>query len=87
LKSTHSKEYRQALDALTSARKGRQIFQADLARRLGKPQSFVSKFEGRERRLDIAEFVAVCRAMGINPVTMLLQAGLISEEDVESSGL
>ena len=46
--------------------------------------NIVSKFEGRERRLDIVEFIDVCRAMGVNPLTMLLQAGLISAEDVRS---
>lgn len=59
MKSTHSKEYQQVLDVLVSARKERQILQTDIARALGKPQSFVSKFEGRERRLDIVEFVDI----------------------------
>jgi len=35
----------------------------DLAERLGKPQSFVSKFEHGERRLDVVEFLDVCRAV------------------------
>ncbi len=86
MKSTHSKEYQQALAALISARKDRQILQTELAQQLGKPQSFVSKFEGRERRLDVVEFIAVCRAMKVNPVTMLRQAGLITDDDVRSAG-
>ena len=81
MKSTHSKEYGQAVEALVSARKERQILQTELARRLGKPQSFVSKFESRERRLDISEFVAICRAMGISPVTVLRHAGLVGDGD------
>lgn len=86
MKSTHTKEYQQVLDVLVSARKERQILQTDIARALGKPQSFVSKFEGRERRLDIVEFVDICRALGVSPVTLLLRAGLITEEDVETPG-
>ena len=39
--------------------------QADLAERLGQPQSFVSKFESGERRLDILELRQVCQALGI----------------------
>lgn len=84
MKSTHTEEYQQALAALISARKERQILQTDLAQRLGKPQSFVSKFECRERRLDIVEFIEVCRAMGANPVTVLRDAGLITEDDIQS---
>lgn len=87
MKSTHTKEYIRALTALVAARKERQIFQADLAQKLEKPQSFVSKFEGRERRLDVVEFINICRALGANPVRMLVQAGLISDEDIKGAGL
>jgi transcriptional regulator with XRE-family HTH domain len=38
--------------------------QQDLARRLRKPQSFVSKYENGERRLDIAEFLEIAEALG-----------------------
>lgn len=40
--------------------------QSDLAARLGRPQSFVSKYESGERRLDLVELRAVCQAMGIS---------------------
>lgn len=39
--------------------------QADLAERLGLPQSFVSKYESGERRLDVIELRRVCQALGI----------------------
>jgi len=39
--------------------------QTDLAQRLGQPQSFVSKYESGERRLDILELREVCQAVGI----------------------
>jgi transcriptional regulator with XRE-family HTH domain len=38
--------------------------QNDLAERLGKPQSFVSKYESGERKLDIVELYFVCKEMG-----------------------
>lgn len=41
------------------------ISQSDLADLLGKPQSFVSKYEIGERRLDILELRQVCRALKI----------------------
>jgi transcriptional regulator with XRE-family HTH domain len=37
-----------------------------LAKKLGKPQSFVSKYESGARRLDLLELRDVCRAMGIS---------------------
>lgn len=40
--------------------------QADLARRLGEPQSFVSRFESGERRLDVLELREICAALGVS---------------------
>jgi transcriptional regulator with XRE-family HTH domain len=40
--------------------------QADMAAKLGQPQSFVSKYESGERRLDVLELRQVCRALGIS---------------------
>ena len=40
------------------------VTQAELADRLGVPQSFVSKYESGERRLDILELKDVCQALG-----------------------
>lgn len=37
----------------------------DLAERLGEPQSFVSKYEIGERRLDVLELEQVCKSCGI----------------------
>lgn len=81
MKSTHTPEYAKALAALVSARKERQVPQVELAKKLGKPQSFVSKYESRERRLDIAEFFVICRALRANPVDVLIRSGLLSDDD------
>jgi len=40
------------------------IRQAELAVKLGRPQSYVSKYEGGERRLDVLELRQVCQALG-----------------------
>jgi len=44
------------------------VTQAELARRLKLPQSFVSKYESGERRLDLVELRQICRALGISLV-------------------
>ena len=62
-----SPDYRSAIDAIAAARAVHGISQRELARRLGKHPSFVNKIELLERRLDILEFVAIAKAMGVNP--------------------
>lgn len=53
------------------ARKSSGLTQVGLADRLGRPQSFVSKYERGERKLDVIEFCEVCRALEIDPVAFL----------------
>jgi transcriptional regulator with XRE-family HTH domain len=53
------------------ARKNAGLTQVGLAERLGRPQSFVSKYERGERKLDVIEFCEVCRALKIDPVAFL----------------
>jgi transcriptional regulator with XRE-family HTH domain len=53
------------------ARKSANLTQVGLADRLGRPQSFVSKYERGERRLDVIEFCEVCRALEIDPVAFM----------------
>jgi transcriptional regulator with XRE-family HTH domain len=53
------------------ARKRAGLTQVELAERLGRPQSFVSKYERGERKLDVIEFCEVSRALRIDPVVFL----------------
>ena len=50
-----------------AARKDAGVTQVELAERLGKPQQFVSKVEKGDRRLDLVEFVAIARALRMDP--------------------
>jgi len=56
---------------LTAARKNAGITQQQLADKLGKPQSFVAKYENGERRLDMAEFMTIAEELGLDPVNIL----------------
>ena len=64
-KTLHSKGYRLLLRRLREARRRAGVTQEELAARLGETQSFVSKCERDERRLDIVELRAFCKAMGV----------------------
>jgi len=54
--------------ALATARQHGNITQVELARRLGKPQSFVSAFEAGKRRVDVIEFLLIARTLGADSV-------------------
>ncbi len=62
-KSIYNEEYRKLIDALKSARIAAGMTQQQVADALGKPQSFVAKVEGYERRLDVIEFIAICKVV------------------------
>lgn len=61
--SIHSGEYRALVELLRDVRRRAGLSQADLAERLGRPQSWVSKVEVGERRLDLEELRQVCQAL------------------------
>lgn len=65
--SVFTVSYGEFLKALREARTQMGVRQIDLAARIGKPQSFVSKVEKGERRLDVVELIAILRALGISP--------------------
>ncbi|EAZ90459.1 transcriptional regulator, XRE family protein [Crocosphaera chwakensis CCY0110] len=56
---------------LINARQSANLTQTELSKRLNKPQSYVSKYERGERRLDVIEFLEVCNALNIDPVILL----------------
>lgn len=61
-----SERQRQLLHLLKEMRREKGLTQAELARLLERPQSFVSKYESGERRLDILELQDICTACGVS---------------------
>jgi transcriptional regulator with XRE-family HTH domain len=53
-------------ELLKETRAAKNLTQIDVAKRLGLPQSYVSKYETGERRLDFSETALVCEALGVN---------------------
>jgi transcriptional regulator with XRE-family HTH domain len=78
-KSVFSESYSRFREMLVQARKDAALTQAELAARLGRPQSFVSKYEHGERRLDVIEFLEVTEALGINAVSFVRKLQAMNE--------
>jgi transcriptional regulator with XRE-family HTH domain len=61
----HAAEYIEFVTRLRNARKAKKLSQVQLATLLRKPQSYVSKVETCERRLDVIEAAEWCIVLGI----------------------
>jgi transcriptional regulator with XRE-family HTH domain len=70
-KSIHTRQQQRLCELLIEARKSAGLTQVQVAERIDKPQSFVAKYEGGERRLDVIEFLAVAQAIGVKPGLIL----------------
>ena len=71
MESTHTDAYHALVERLVAARQSAGMRQADVAAACGRPQSFISKVENRERRLDVVEFLAIVRVIGVDPCDII----------------
>jgi transcriptional regulator with XRE-family HTH domain len=65
-RSVFSPAYRRLRNWLVDARHAQRLTQVQLADRLGRPQSFVSKYERGERRLDFVEVLEIAEALRVD---------------------
>ena len=65
-KSVFSKDYKRLLQQIRSARRQAGLTQEEVARSLRQTQSWVSKCERGERRIDILELRAFCRTFQVS---------------------
>jgi transcriptional regulator with XRE-family HTH domain len=70
-KSVFTPPYTRFRELLIEAREKAGLTQAALAIKLQRPQSYVSKFERGERRLDVVEFLELAHALRIDPLPIL----------------
>ena len=70
-KSIYNEAYRSLVEALKAARKEAGATQQDVAKSLNKPQSYVAKVEGFERRLDVIELIEFAACIRWNPLPYL----------------
>jgi transcriptional regulator with XRE-family HTH domain len=70
-KSVHTAEQAAFCRLMIEARKSAGLTQQEVAKRLKRHQSFVAKYEGGERRIDVIEFLTISRALEADPVRLL----------------
>ena len=70
-KSVHSSGQAAFRELLIEARERASLTQQQLAKRLGTHQSFIAKYEGGERRIDVLEFLTITQAIGADPIRLL----------------
>jgi len=70
-KTIHSERDRQFRELLKARRKAAGLTQTVVAQRLGKPPSYVAKYEGGDRRLDVLEFMDVAAAIGFDAANFI----------------
>jgi transcriptional regulator with XRE-family HTH domain len=64
--SLHTSDYQIFRSLLIDARAKSGLTQTQIAERLNKPQSYISKYERGERRLDFPEFIELADILGID---------------------
>jgi len=70
-KSVFTKRYERLRLLLVEARRTSRLSQAELAAKLRRPQSFVSKYERGERRLDVIEFLEIAELLELDGGALL----------------
>ena len=71
--SVHSKEYRKLCNLLVASRKSAGLSQAALASRLNTVQTYVSKYERGERRIDVIELISIAKALNLDIVALVTE--------------
>lgn len=71
MKSIRSLAHKALITALRDARKEAGLSQYEVARRLKRPQSFVSAYESGDRKIDVLEFLRIAKATGADPCALL----------------
>lgn len=72
-KSAFTEAHRILVSALAQTRRDMGVPQVELAALLGKGQSYISNIERGQRRVDVVEFYAIAKAIGLDPVEWFAQ--------------
>lgn len=82
MKSIYHPNYEIFIDYLKTVRIQAGLTQIELGTKIGMDQTYVSKYENRERRIDLLELRTICNALGISLIDFVinLEAKLISNQ-------
>jgi len=70
-KSIYTYRHKKLCDLLKAQRKAAGLTQTVVANRLSKPPSYVAKYEGGDRRLDVLEFLDIAAVIGFDPCKLI----------------
>jgi transcriptional regulator with XRE-family HTH domain len=70
-KTIHTERHKKLCEQLKARRKAAGLTQTVVAQRLGKPPSYVAKYELGDRRLDVLEFLDVAAVIGFDPYAFI----------------
>jgi transcriptional regulator with XRE-family HTH domain len=74
-----TKRHKQLIEILIAERKKARIKQTQLAKQLGRSQTWVARMESGGRRIDVVEYLALAKVIGFNPVKVIKQLAKIEE--------
>ena len=69
--SVHNSQYKRFCRLIIDYRQRQGLTQTQLAEKLNRPQSFVSKYENGDRRIDLVEFMEIAAALEIDPLEFI----------------
>jgi transcriptional regulator with XRE-family HTH domain len=70
-KTIYSERHKELCKLLKARRRAAGLTQTVVADRLRKPPSYVAKYEGGDRRLDVVEYLDVAAAIGFDPCRLI----------------
>ncbi|HMU88428.1 MAG TPA: helix-turn-helix transcriptional regulator [Agitococcus sp.] len=71
VKTIYQESYQAFIKQLVLARKASGLTQMQVAEKLSKPQSYIAKVEGADRKLDVMEFVELCEVIHQDPSELI----------------
>lgn len=73
VKTIHSDKNKKLIETIKKIRNEKGFTQLDIANKLSKPQSYISKIESGERRIDLIELETICHLLGIDLLDFIIR--------------